>query len=122
MKTAGLGSGSGAYSGQPLIRHATFEDYQRITDLHDRNGLRSCPGETWERLWTSNPAYAARPDWPLGWVRRAAGGDIVGSISCFPASSHWGGGNLAAASVCAWVVAPPYRRFSLSLLKTLISR
>src|SRR4051812_13822250 len=60
------------------IREASFDDYQAITALQERNGLATRSREQWQSLWMGNPVYERmHGNWPIGWVLQADEG-VVG--------------------------------------------
>jgi hypothetical protein len=69
---------------RPVLRPASFDDYDEIAALEEANGLSSKPREQWLHLWQNNPAYQQRPGWPIGWVLEDENGRIVGSLQNVP--------------------------------------
>lgn len=103
--------------GAPKVRHAVFEDYDRIAALQVRNGLSARSREDWVALWKGNPVYEAwGHDWPIGWVLEADGGEIVGSIGNLPLLYRFRGRELLAGTSYGWAVDPEYRSYSLQIL------
>src|SRR5262249_47510678 len=48
--------------------------------------------------------------------------EIVGLIGNIPFDCHFHGRNLTCSAACAWVVDPPFRRFSMALLDSLMEQ
>lgn len=100
----------------PAIREARFDDYDGIAALQARNGLDSRPYDEWLNLWAANPAYAARPPAPIGWVLEGSDGTIGGYLGNLPLDYQLGGRTIHAATHYSWVVEPAYRAHSLTLM------
>jgi hypothetical protein len=100
----------------PTMRVASFEDYDAIAGVESAAGLLPRPHERWTHLWRGNPAYAATPGWPIGWVLEERNGRIVGSIGNVPSFFHLRGRVHLAATLIGWGVEQAYRNFSLMLV------
>lgn len=107
----------------PILREASFADYDRIAALLERNGLHARAPREWIRLWEGNPAYEdSVAHWPIGWVLEASGQQIVGSIVNVPGAYFWKGMRLQAATECDWAVDERFRAYSLLLLQKLTTQ
>jgi hypothetical protein len=100
-----------------LLRELTADDHAQVSQLTERNGIRTEPFERWRHLWLSNPAYKkARTRWPLGWVLEDTDGRIVGHLANIPLEYVWRGCNWVAATSRTWVVDRAFRGFAPLLL------
>ena len=101
----------------PKLREASFEDYAQIALLQAEYGMGGGSYEEWQHLWADNPAYVGlHSEWPIGWVLQA-GGDIVGYKGNIPVFYELNGKRLIAGCGYSWVVASPYRGYSILLLE-----
>jgi hypothetical protein len=103
-------------SRRPLLRPASFDDYDQIAAVGVANGLSVKPREQWLHLWQKNPAYQQLPNWPIGWVLEDEDGRIVGSLENVPCLYRFGGRTYVGGFGRAWVVDLRYRPFSLLLM------
>lgn len=101
---------------RPVLRQASFEDYDQIAAVEEANGLSSKPREEWLHLWQSNPAYQQNPGWPIGWVLEDADGRIVGSLQNVPCLFRFDGRTYVGGFGRGWAVDVKYRAFSLLLV------
>ena len=101
---------------RPVLRQASFEDYDQIAAVEEANGLSSKPREEWLHLWQGNPAYQQNPGWPIGWVLEDADGRIVGSLQNVPCLFRFDGRTYVGGFGRGWAVDVKYRAFSLLLL------
>jgi hypothetical protein len=101
---------------RPLLRPASFDDYDQMAAVEAANGLSIKPREEWLHLWQSNPAYLERPDCPIGWVLEAPNGRIVGCVGNVPSFYRLGGRTYMGTFARGWAVDTKYRAFSLLLL------
>ena len=109
------------FGSSPIVRVATFEDYDQIAALQIRNGLPARAYEDWRMLWTGNPVYQQRDgQWPIGWVLETKTAGIVGSIGNIPLAYQLKGRELLAATPCAWVVDASYRSYSMRVVSCLM--
>ena len=98
------------------LREVTFEDYQAVDALKRRWGLTSDSLENWKRLWNCNPALAQiQAKLPNGWVLESDG-KIVGYLGNIVFLYRFGDRTLIAATSSGFVVDPPYRAVSVSLI------
>lgn len=100
---------------RPLLRPASFGDYDQIAAVVEANGLSIKPREQWLHLWQKNPAYQQLPDWPIGWVLEDDDGRIVGSLENVPCLYRFGGRTYVGGFGRGWAVDLRYRAFSLQL-------
>ena len=49
------------------LRQATSADYDQISSLTTRYGIRYRDREEWLRHWVNNPQYLRQENWPIGW-------------------------------------------------------
>ncbi|HWR53684.1 MAG TPA: hypothetical protein VN428_21420 [Bryobacteraceae bacterium] len=107
---------TGARRRPPAIREASFEDWEKISNLQVRHGMAPRSRSEWQALWTENPAYQ---EWghrtPIAWVLENEDHDIVGSISNIPFSYRFRRRLIHVVAACGWVVDPAYRGYSLLL-------
>src|SRR5689334_7292844 len=71
---------------RPMLRPASFSDYDQIAALEEAYNPYDKAWETreqWLHLWQNNPAYEQLPGWPIGWVIEDEG-RIVGSLLNVP--------------------------------------
>jgi hypothetical protein len=104
---------------RPVLRAASFDDYDQIAALEEANGpsgKRREPKEEWLHLWQKNPAYEQLPDWPIGWVLEDGSGRLVGSLLNVPCLYRFAGRTYVGAFGRGWAVDVAYRAFSLLLL------
>ena len=101
---------------RPVLRQASFEDYDQIAAVEEANGLSSKPREEWLHLWQGNPAYQQIPGWPIGWVLEDADGRIVGSLENVPCLYRFNGRTYVGGFGRGWAVDVRYRAFSLLLI------
>jgi hypothetical protein len=102
----------------PVLRPASFSDYDQIAALQEANRSWDKPRETreeWLHLWQNNPAYQQLLDWPIGWVLED-GGRIVGSLLNVPCLYRFAGRTYVGAFGRGWTVDVGYRAFSLLLI------
>jgi len=105
------------------IREATFADYQQVTALQARNGLRTKSPLDWCELWSSNPAYLRCGDeLPIGWVLESGNGEVVGFLGNIPLSYKFRGRDLLAATPNSWVVEHGYRGYAIRLLDVFLKQ
>ncbi len=97
-------------------RQATFDDYDQVTALASRYGLKPETREEWLHLWTNNPLYHQLPNWPIGWVFENEDHRVVAYIGNVPLLYELAGQRLIATSGRALVVDIPYRSYSFPLL------
>jgi hypothetical protein len=99
----------------PRLREASFDDYPQIAALQSKNGMGGWDYEEWRHLWADNPAYPDVCDkWPIGWVLEVHG-DIVAYKGNIPVPYELKGQRLIAGCGYSWVVASPYRGYSILL-------
>jgi len=103
-----------AKSKGPVLREATFDDYDRIAELQGAHGLSVKAREEWLHLWQSNPAYV--PGWPIGWVLEEANGRIAGALENVPCLYRMGGRSYVAAFGRGWAADLQYRAFAMMLI------
>jgi len=101
---------------RPLLRVASFDDYDQIAAVERANGLSVKPREQWLRLWQNNPAFQHVPDWPIGWVLEDENRQIVGSLENVPCLYRLGGVTYIGGFGRGWAVDERYRSFSLLLI------
>jgi hypothetical protein len=101
---------------RPLLREASFDDYDEIAAVGQANNLPSECRERWLHLWKSNPAYHHVPDWPIGWVLEDSNGRIVGSLLNVPCLYRFAGQTYVGGFGRGWAVNVEYRAFSLMLI------
>ncbi len=101
---------------RPVLRTASFDDYDQIATVGQANGLPSEARERWLHFWKSNPAYHQVPDWPIGWVLENSSGRIVGSILNVPCLYRFAGRTYVGGFGRGWAVDVEYRAFSLMLI------
>jgi hypothetical protein len=98
------------------LREASFDDYPQVAALQTQRGMRFRSCEEWRNLWVGNPVYEDRHgSWPIGWVLEADH-NIVGYLGNIPANYEFRGRRLTAGCGYSWVVAPPYRSYSVLLM------
>jgi hypothetical protein len=114
MTPAPVAKSHAAAFSMPLLREATFNDYDAITELERANGLKSRSRTDWLHLWTENPLYRQLGSaFPIGWVlEEEATGRIVGTLSNVPLPYVFNGRHVLAATGRGWAVDPPYRAFA----------
>lgn len=102
---------------RPKLRQVVLEDYQQIAAFSAKYGFAGAGSrETWEHLWTDNPAFkATQGACPLGWVLENDR-QIVGHIGNFPTLYELNGRQLVCASGRAWAVDPAHRGYSQLML------
>ena len=100
---------------RPLLREATFDDYDQIAAVGQANDLPSECRERWLHLWKTNPAYHHVPGWPIGWVLENSSGSIVGSLLNVPCLYKFAGRTYVGGFGRGWAVNVEYRAFSLML-------
>ncbi len=105
---------------RPLMRPASFADYEGIAALEALHGLKTKTKEEWTHLWTCNPAFYQTEDWPIGWVLEDTESGIVGTIGNIPFAYHFGKKTYTAAVARGWSVLPRYRGYSMWLLMELM--
>jgi hypothetical protein len=101
---------------RPLLRAASFDDYEQIAAVEAASGLSTKPRDQWLHLWQSNPAYQQLRDWPIGWVLEDEAGRIVGSLENIPCLYRFAGRTYVGAFGRGWAVDLAYRGFALLLL------
>jgi len=97
------------------LRETTFEDFEQISRLERRFDVGRKTFDDWQRLWTANPAYRSRRDWPIGWVLDH-NGEIVGSLGNIPSDYEIDGHAIMAAAGRSWVTEPEYRGYAAMLM------
>jgi hypothetical protein len=108
----------GQPTNRPVVRAASFDDYDQIAALEEANNPSGKRGETreqWLHLWQNNPAYQQLLDWPIGWVLED-GGRIVGSLLNVPCLYRFAGRTYVGAFGRGWAVDLTHRAFSLLLI------
>jgi hypothetical protein len=97
----------------PVVREATFADFDAIAELETNQGLVPRSREHRTAMWTANPVYRdIGLVWPLGWVlEEEQTGRLVGSLSNIPLPYMLHGEPVLAATAHACVVEPEYRGF-----------
>lgn len=98
------------------IRPASFDDYEGIAAVEERNGLTPKPREQWLDLWLANPAFHELRQWPIGWVIEDRSGRIVGSLGNIPTLFYFGRSRYVASAGRGWAVDAEYRKLSILLL------
>lgn len=112
-----------ARSLQPILREATFDDYEEIAGLQLRNGLSARSRSHWTSLWTGNPVFQKGPQpLPLGWLLESPERRIVGYLGNLPLAYRFRGRDLCAATPHSWAVDSDYRRYSIWLLDRFLSQ
>jgi hypothetical protein len=106
----------GQVTKRPVLRPASFDDYDQIAAVEEANGLSSKPREQWLHLWQNNPAYQQLPDWPIGWVIEDERGRIVGALQNVPCLYRFDGRTYVGGFGRGWAVDVRYRAFSLLLI------
>jgi hypothetical protein len=106
----------GQTTNRPVLRSASFDDYDEIAAVEEANGLPNTPREKWLHLWQSNPAYQQLYDWPIGWVLEDGSGRVVGSLLNIPCLYRFDRRTYVAAFGRGWVVDVRYRALSLLLI------
>jgi hypothetical protein len=101
---------------RPLLRVASFDDYDQIAAVQRANALSAKPREQWLHLWQNNPAFRHVPDWPIGWVLEDENRQIVGSLENVPCLYRLGGLTYVGGFGRGWAVDARYRSFSLLLI------
>jgi hypothetical protein len=101
---------------RPLLRTASFDDYDQITAVQAANGLATKPRDQWLHLWQANPAYRQLSNWPMGWVLEDESKRIVGSLENIPCLYRLGGRSYVGAFGRGWAVDIAYRAFALVLM------
>jgi len=101
---------------RPVLRQASFDDYDQIVAVEEANGLSSKPREEWLHLWQNNPAYRQLPEWPIGWVLEDENRCIVGSLQNVPCLYRFDGRTYAGGFGRGWAVDVRYRAYSLLLM------
>jgi len=106
----------GQVTKRPVLRPASFDDYDQIAAVEEANGLSSKSREQWLHLWQNNPAYQQLPGWPIGWVIEDERGRIVGALQNVPCLYHFDGRTYVGGFGRGWAVDARYRAFSLLLI------
>lgn len=106
----------GQVTKRPVLRPASFDDYEQIAAVEEGNGLSSKSREEWLHLWQNNPAYQQLPDWPIGWVLEDGEGSIVGSLLNIPCLYRFDGRTYVGGFGRGWAVDVRYRAYSLLLI------
>jgi hypothetical protein len=101
---------------RPLMRLASFDDYEQIRAVQAANGLSTKTREQWLHLWQNNPACWELPGWPAGWVLENECGLIVGAIENVPCLYRLGGRTYVCAFGRGWAVESAYRGYALELI------
>ena len=104
------------------FRPAVLSDHPQIVGLESRYGLGTRSYEAWSHLWLANPAYRARPGWPIGWVVQDTDGRVVASLGNLPLDYTLEGKRILACSGRGLVAEPAYRSACLMLLDRLINQ
>ena len=106
----------------PILREASFKDFEQIGALEARYGLTAAPSyEEWTHLWLGNPLYRElQSSWSIGWVLETEDSRIVGSLGSIPRSYVFEGKPVVAATSRGWVADPEFRSASLMLLDQLV--
>ncbi len=104
------------------LREATFADYDQISSLVARSGIRPRDREEWQHVWVNNAEYLRQENWPIGWVLETADSRVVGTVLNIPLAYEFEGKRLAAAAGRAWVVEEQYRGYALLLLDEFFSQ
>lgn len=112
-----------ARSLQPILREASFDDYEEIVSLQFRNGLSARSRSHWTSLWTDNPVFQKRTaSSPPGWVLESPQRRIVGYVGNLPLAYRFRGRDVCAATPHSWAVDSDYRRYSIGLLDRFLSQ
>lgn len=111
-----------ARSLQPILREASFDDYEEIAGLQLRNGLSARSRSHWTSLWTDNPAFQKGAPLAVGWVLESPERRIVGYLGNLPLAYRFHGRHLCAATPHSWAVDSDYRRYSIWLLDRFLSQ
>src|SRR5690349_10271176 len=101
---------------QPILREASFGDYEEIAGLQLRNGLSARSRSHWMSLWTDNPVFQESAPFPVGWVLESPERRIVGYLGNLPLAYRFHGRRLRASTPHSWAVDSDYRRHSIWLL------
>jgi predicted N-acetyltransferase YhbS len=100
------------------IRGATFDDYEQIKALQQRNGLGTKPREEWEHIWLGNPVWQERMNGsPIGFVAEANSGEIVGYLANIALTYQFEGQETLVSTTQGLTVDPPYRGQAIFLIK-----
>lgn len=94
---------------EPIVREATFDDFEAARSLRLRFGLGDDSPRDWRALWIENPALIRGHHLPIGWVLELEG-QIVGFFGCIATQLAYGEQSLMGASAHALVIEPEYRR------------
>ena len=90
------------------VREATWDDFEAICQVKQRNGLVPGDRSYWARLWDENPFRFEHPV-PLGWVLENPDLGIVGTFSNIPRIYFFNGEPIRAAIPSTWAVDRPFR-------------
>jgi hypothetical protein len=99
------------------MREASLEDYEQVSELTFRHGMRRRTREEWGHIWLNNPEYRRQRRWPLGWVLEDGGGMIVGTLGNVPLAYEFEGKRLLGAAGRSWVVEEQYRGYATVLME-----
>jgi len=123
IPTAANAPASRARSLQPILREASFDDYEEIVALQFRNGLSARSRSRWASLWIDNPSFQRAPEsLPLGWVLESPERRIVGYLGNLPLAYRFRGRDVRAATPHSWAVDSDNRRYSIWLLDRFLSQ
>ncbi len=104
------------------VRLAKFEDFPQIAQVLERNGLRAKPREEWEHLWSGNPVFQSRPDFPMGWVAETDQEQIVGYIGNIPLQYKFRGRIVRCACPAHFSMDAPYRGSAGFLMRRMLAQ
>jgi hypothetical protein len=113
--TKEAGSASVRPAGSVKLREVGFSDFTEVAELKRRWNLAEDSYENWQRLWRDNPALAAGPLHPMGWVLEVQG-KVVGYLGNIIQLYRYKDRILRSATGHAFVVEQLYRGSGLSLV------
>jgi hypothetical protein len=100
------------------MRGATFDDYEAIKALQQRNGLGTKPREEWQHIWLENRVWQEKMNgFPIGIVGETASGEIVGYLAIIALKYHYDGQEILVITTQGLAVDPPYRAKAIFFIK-----
>jgi hypothetical protein len=100
------------------MRGATFDDFESIKALQQRNGLGTKSREEWQHIWLDNPIWQERMSGsPVGMVGVTASGEIVGYLAIIALKYVFAGQETVVFTTGGLAIDPPYRGKAIFLIK-----
>ena len=96
------------------IEEVLFEDFEKISELNNRNNLITLNKYDWINLWNKNPYFSQTNGWVIGW-KLLDKKKVVGTCLNIPFVFELGSKEFLAAVCNNYVIDKDYRSFSLKL-------